>query len=263
MRRSQGVFLFATTLLVAAAVLSGCGVNPSAQAEPGGQPVILPTPPPMPTSAPVPPTATPPAAPAAAANAAGAQALFSADFTKAADIAKWSVVDQYAAAASPSVWQVVDGRLAQVSDGDGGIGQYPTALIAGPLTSNNYRASVSAYNTGNDEIGLVFRASSQGFYVFRVRPSASSSSKYVLSRFDAAQSSLTDIAKADGAGFEFGKWAQLGISVQGDHIQAFFDGKPVLEVNDATFAQGSVGVFGYAQGQLAFDNLSVQALGNN
>jgi hypothetical protein len=195
-------------------------------------------------------------------DVASAQALLSADFANPAEIAKWSVVDQYSAAASPSVWQVADGRLAQISDGDGGIGQYPTALIAGPLTANNYRASVSAYNTGNDEIGLVFRANSQGFYVFRVLPAASSSSKYVLSRFDAASSSLTDIAKADGAGFEFGKWAQLSVSVQSDHIQAFFDGKPVIEAKDTTFAQGSVGVFGYAQGQLAFDNLSVQALGN-
>jgi 3-keto-disaccharide hydrolase len=293
MQRRQKLHSVAAILLAMSMLLASCGVNeaaqvapasptarpgsqgvapaatakpsqpavvPAATAKPSEQGVILPTPPPMPESGPLPPTPTiPPAPPSNIAPAA--QPLLSTDFSSPAAITSWQVVDGYAAVPGPSIWQVSDGRLQQVSDSDGAPGQYPTALIAGALPSSDYQVSVSAFNIANDEIGLVFRANSQGYYLFRVLPT-SGAARYSIARFDTATTTFETLAKADGAGFSFNKWEQLSVSVQGNRIQAFFNGAPVLATSDSTFAQGSVGVYGYAQGQLAFDNLSVTPLGN-
>jgi len=256
-------FPMAALLLVIAVLLGGCGVTPPAQAGPGQASDILPTPPPMPTSQPQPPTPTPPAAPAAGANALGAPTLLSANFSSAADLSNWTVVDAFDALSSPSSWKIGGGRLEQAGDADGAPGQYPTALITGKPDWQDYQVSVSAYNTGNDEIGLVFRAGKAGYYVFRMLPDVSGSPHYNLSRFDASKVNLSTIAQAQGPGFTTGRWYRLSVKVQGDQIQALVDGKTVLEARDATLARGGVGVFGYAQSQLTFDNLLVQTLGGN
>jgi hypothetical protein len=263
MQLRRSLFAMTAVLLVIAVLLGGCGVNPPAQAGPGAITDILPTPPPMPTSRPLPPTPTPPNAPAAGANTAGAQTLLNADFSSAADLSNWTVVDGFDALSSPSSWKIGGGRLEQAGNGDGAPGQYPTALITGKPDWQDYQVSVSAYNTGNDEIGLAFRAGKQGYYVFRILPDVSGTPHYNLSRFDAATDNLTNIAQAQGPGFQTGRWYQISVKVKGAQIQTFVDGKAALEARDTTLTSGGVGVYGYAQGQLLFDNLVVQTLSGN
>lgn len=247
-------------LVLATIILSGCGANPAAQAEQGTTTDIIPTPVPIPTGLPQPPTPTPPPAPTSGPSLAAANTLLTNDFNTQTDLSAWSVVDAADVIQHPSIWSITNGQLAQVSDGDGIPSMYATALVTGQPNWANYRVSASAYSTGNDELGLVFRANDHGYYVLRVLPAAANGPKYMLSRYDAQAVQFTNIATADGAGFQNSRWYQLSVNVQGTTIQGFVDGQPVIRAQDATFPQGRAGVYGYAQGNLLFDNFSVQGM---
>jgi hypothetical protein len=251
-------------LIVAVAALAGCGAQPQAQADPGRPSDVLPTPVPIPTTPPPPPTATPVPAPGAQANVASTQSLLSAQFDEASsDLSAWQVIDSTDLVQQPSIWQVSNGRLTQVSDGEGTPGMFATSLVTGDTAWTDYEVRAAAYANGNDELGVVARANDQGYYVFRMLPATANGTKQILSRYDAASQSFVDIAKADGPGFEEGRWYELSVRVQGDQIQAFIGGQQVIDARDATLASGRAGVYGYAQGKLQFDNLNVQALPPN
>jgi predicted small secreted protein len=272
--RRYSYLLTSLVLLLGALALAGCGVNtpaqaqpgaasdiqPSAQAEPGAITDILPTPPPMPTGAPLPPTPTPLPAPATGPQTAGTATLAQADFNGTADLKGWTVVDAPDDLSGLSVWKIDSGTLKQVSDSDGIPGMYQTALLTGDASWSDYAVSVAGYNGGNDEMGVVARAGDKGYYVFRVLPAPSAGPRWVLSRFDAAKREFTMIASANGAGFAPKRWYTLSLRVQGDHLQAFVDGQPAIDAHDATLATGRAGVYGFAEGDLAFDNFTVQAL---
>src|SRR5512145_1661019 len=259
--KSRFLFFMLQIFVLGILLLAGCG--PAIQAQPGAAgPDILPSPPPMPTSMPRLPTPTLLAAPTPAPQLAGAAApLLAVDFAPATDLRSWTVVDAAEPLQAPSIWQVQQGHLRQVSDGTGSPGMYPTALLTGDASWRDYTVSIAAYPTGNDELGLVARASAQGFYVLRLLPDATHPPRRILSRYDAATQTFTPIASADGPGFVSQRWYSLRLQVQGDQLQAFVDDQLVLTAHDATFTQGQVGAYGYAQGQLAFDNLIVQRSG--
>jgi len=260
MRSQSWLYALATFLLAATVLLSGCGTQPAAQAEPGQVGQILPTPPPMPTEPARVPTATPAEAPADSPQLAGTgPTLFQSDFASASSLPSWQVIDSYDALRVPSVWDIEAGRLAQVSDGEGSTANYQTALVTGEPTWTNYQVNVSAYNTGNDEIGVVFRANDQGYYVFRLRP-GDGAGRQAISRYDAKAMEYTEIAQADAAGFDQNTWYRITVRVSGAQIQAYVNGQLTLEASDATLTEGRAGVYGFAQGDLLFDNFAVQAV---
>lgn len=260
MQTKRSLSIAAAVLLAALALASCGGGNPQAQAQPGGVTDILPTPPPMPTSAPLPPTPTPGPAPSGSIGLAGATTMFDANFSDAGALSNWKVVDGYDVLRAPSVWQIEGGQLKQVSDSDGGPGNYPTALVTGAPDWTNYQVSVTAFNTGNDEMGVVVRAGDVGHYVFRFLPNGTGGATRIISRFNQADYTYTDLATAEGPGFEQRRWYQLSVRVEGDKIQALIDGQPVVEARDASLARGGAGVYGYAQGNLLFGKVIVQAL---
>jgi hypothetical protein len=51
----------------------------------------------------------------------------------------------------------------------------------------------------------------------------------------------------------------LRLEVRGDQLLAFVNNQLALTARDATLAQGRVGVYGYAEGGLEFDHLTVRA----
>jgi hypothetical protein len=120
--------------------------------------------------------------------------------------------------------------------------------------------SVTAFNTGNDEMGVVVRVGDAGHYVFRFLPNGTGGPTRIISRFNQADYTYTDLAMAEGPGFEQRRWYQLSVRVEGDKIQALIDGQPVVEARDASLARGGAGVYGYAQGNLLFGKVIVQAL---
>ncbi len=259
MRSRLCAFALLTMLLSSALALGGCGTNPPAQAEPAPGGIVLPTPPPMPTSPPRIPTPTAPPAPAPALRAPTGATLLTADFDTDTDLRAWTVIDGADPIPGPSIWKVQYGHLLQVSDANDAPGLYPTALVSGDLTWRDYRVSVAGYVTQNEEVGVVARANDAGYYVFKLLP-ATLKPGMVLARYDAATQAVTTLASADGGGFTPRRWYALRLEVRGDQLQAYVNDQPVLSARDATLATGRAGVYGYAEGGLEFDHLTVQAL---
>jgi|HigsolmetaAR201D_1030396.scaffolds.fasta_scaffold03893_2 hypothetical protein len=256
------VAALAGSLFLAACGVANTGASPNtapaAQVEATSTQVILPEPPPMPTSEPREPTPTPPAAPVAP-SLSGATVLVSEAFDGKTTLDTWQVLDTAEPLEGPSIWEVSNGRLLQVSAFNGSPLQAPSAIVTGDTTWKNYSVNAAAYNSGNDQFGLVARASSAGFYLFSLRP-VGAQPALLIERYDAANGSFTLLASADQGGFELKRWYQLRLQVQGDTLTAFVDGTPVLSAKDTTLTQGQAGVAGFAMGNLEFDNFSVEAL---
>jgi hypothetical protein len=246
-----------TMLLSSALALSGCGANAPAQAEPAPGGLILPTPPPMPTSPPRIPTPTAPPAPAP--RAPTGATLLAADFDTDTDLRAWTVIDGADPIPGPSIWRIQNGHLLQVSDANDAPGLYPTALVSGDPKWRDYRVSVAGYVTTNEEVGVVARANDAGYYVFKLLPDTLKPGM-VLARYDAVTQAVTTLASAEGGGFAARRWYELRLEVRGDQLLAFVNNQLALTARDATLAQGRVGVYGYAEGGLEFDHLTVQAL---
>ena len=59
-----------------------------------------------------------------------------------------------------------------------------------------------------------------------------------------------------------GGWHEIRITMTGEHIECFYDGRSFLEAEDGTFAEaGQVGLWTKADAVTAFDNLEVTAAG--
>lgn len=252
LQRVCGIAILGSTL-----TLIGCSADPQAQAQPATIDDILPTPLPMPTAIPQAEPIIPPA-PEQSIQLAEASTVFQTDFAQAIDPAKWQVIDTAEVLRAPSVWDVDDGRLVQGGDSDGIPSLYATALVTGESEWSDYEVSVAAYPTNNDEIGVVARSNDQGYYVFRVLPTTSERSAYILSRYSVADGTFEDLATSEGVGFEANQWYTLHMRVQGDIIQAFLDDQLVVETQDTVLTNGQAGVYGYAQGGLQFDNFVIQ-----
>lgn len=254
-------------LTIVGAIVAGCGVNapPQTQAQPQA-PVaqaqatptadILPTPPPMPTPEPQPPTATPAPAPGGASLAGGA-VLLQNDFSNPADLAAFRVIDTYDVRPAPSIWQISDSALKQISDGEGNPAEFGTAAVTGDTSWTDQVVTASGYLSGNPVFGVVARASQSGFYIFQIQPGTSSST-VILSRFDAAKSEVIELAKTTGPAISERTWYKLTLSATGTSLEGSINGQPVISATDATLSAGQAGVYGYAQGNLVFDNLIVQ-----
>jgi hypothetical protein len=52
-----------------------------------------------------------------------------------------------------------------------------------------------------------------------------------------------------------GQWHTLRVVAQGDHILCFFNGQKLLDIRDATYKQGKVGLWTKADSVTAFDDL--------
>lgn len=246
-----------TAILGATLTLIGCSADPQAQAQPATIDDILPTPLPMPTAIPQTDPIIPPA-PEESAQLANASTVFQTDFAQSFDPSQWQVIDAAEVLRAPSVWEAHDGRLMQQGDSDGIPSMYATALVTGEAEWSDYEVSVAAYPTNNDEIGVVARASDEGYYVFRMLPTTSEQPAYVLSRYSAKDGIFEDLVTSDGVGFEASQWYTLRIRVQENTIQAFVDDQLVVETQDTTLTNGQAGVYGYAQGGLQFDNFVIQ-----
>ena len=56
-------------------------------------------------------------------------------------------------------------------------------------------------------------------------------------------------------------WHTLRVTMMGDHIQCYYDGKRFLDVKDSTFSDaGKVGLWTKADAQTYFDDLTVSAI---
>jgi hypothetical protein len=242
-------------LVLLSAIISACGSTTLAQNGDLGQ---LPTPPPAPTW---PPAVKPaiPAAPNATLPKAGAPTLAAETFDGQLD--GWKVLDLNVFAPSESsLWETSEGRVDQVHGPDSSLSQTPTFLLTGEEGWADYSVEAVAYPRGNGNVGLAGRSSKDGLYILAIRPANSTGGDEItLQRYDAATESYTILATAERGGLTKNAWYALKLSFQGQSIQAFINGKLVLEAQDGAFTSGRAGLYAFAEGDVSFDNFSVQS----
>ncbi len=105
---------------------------------------------------------------------------------------------------------------------------------------------------GDQGIGLVFRfRDPQSYYVVRANALENNVRLY----------KMVDSRRKQIAGAEVkvtsGQWHTLRVVARGDHIVCYFDGQKLIDVHDATYAQGKVGLWTKADSVTAFDDLTV------
>jgi hypothetical protein len=102
--------------------------------------------------------------------------------------------------------------------------------------------------------GLVWRAKdARNYYLARYNPSEDNYRVYKVVDGKRTQFQNADIAHTSGA-------HTLRITMRGDHIECFYDGKKVLDARDSTFAgAGKIGLWTKSDAQTQFDNLTLKA----
>lgn len=101
-------------------------------------------------------------------------------------------------------------------------------------------------------IGLVFRSRDpQSYYVVRANALENNVRLYKM-----VNNRRKQFAGAD-AKVTSGQWHTLRVVARGDHIVCYFDGQKLIDVHDATYTKGKVGLWTKADSVTAFDDLTV------
>jgi hypothetical protein len=101
-------------------------------------------------------------------------------------------------------------------------------------------------------IGLVFRfRDPQSYYVVRANALENNVRLYKMVNGRRKQFAGAEVQVTSG------QWHTLRVVARGDHIICYFDGQKVIDVHDATYAQGKVGLWTKADSVTAFDDLTV------
>lgn len=215
----------------------------------------LPTPEPQPTIVSV-PTAIPPVAPSPAAVAQNGSLPGTIERFDA-PVPSWLPVNQTKMTDQQGQWVIKDGKLQAIAAESE---SFEDSIYLSPInTTGHVKLSVQAYPTGNQTIGLVFRASDQGYYVFNIfRADDTGKAINVLRRYDATSGIYTELARNEqGVGYKLNAWQTLSVEVNNDLIICSFEGQKIFEVQDKTFASGNAGVDVLALGDVQFDNFTV------
>ncbi len=255
MTRQRAAIIAALLLIVTVASLvmirneSGTQAAPDPQSEP--TPLIQ-----RPDRQPTPTIPPPPSRPEAVIQGG---VLFQDTFDTKTSEANWTAVDlvQLQRDEEPARWMVIDGMLRQAWTGDfQALRVDPTIAVAGSSDWSDYVLSVDSYAEGNLDMGVIFRRQGNSFYRFRmVNDAADVAEKIVLEKVIDGQA--TTLATAAGPGYTPNRWYTLKVTVNGSQIEAQVNDQAPLVAKDDSLAQGQIGVYGYAVGQLGFDNVTV------
>lgn len=161
------------------------------------------------------------------------------------EIGDWKVVADTTAPSQPNV-------LAQLAKSSGST--FNLALI----TDTNYKdaditVKIRAIAGRNDQGGgLVWRAKgTKNYYIARYNPLEDNYRVYKVENGKRTQFQSTDIKHTSG-------WHTLRVTMTGDHIECYYDGKKYLDVKDNTFREaGKIGLWTKADAQSYFDDLMV------
>jgi hypothetical protein len=101
-------------------------------------------------------------------------------------------------------------------------------------------------------IGLVFRfRDPQSYYVVRANALENNVRLYKMVNGRRKQIAGAEVKVTSD------QWHTLRVVAQRDHIVCYFDGQKLIDVHDATYAQGKVGLWTKADSVTAFDDLTV------
>jgi hypothetical protein len=164
------------------------------------------------------------------------------------------------------VWEVDSGKLVQKGTVSGpGYDSFAQTIFLAPTPlADEAIVSVHTFPQGNQVVGLVFGATEQGHYHYRVfrqslvptdEPSVNHKLEYYNMQTDEYRV-LAENAELDG--FALGSWQELRVALDGDTITCFFDGEQAFEVTDPQLAAGGqAGVYTLARGDVLFDNFII------
>jgi hypothetical protein len=99
--------------------------------------------------------------------------------------------------------------------------------------------------------GLMWRAKdAKNYYIARYNPLEDNYRVYKVQDGRRSELQSANIRKSPG-------WHSLRITMAGDHIECYYDGRKYLDVKDRTFeAAGKIGLWTKADAQTHFDNLT-------
>ena len=131
----------------------------------------------------------------------------------------------------------------------------------------DYSFNVDAMANDNDVVGITFRVEdSDSFYVFQ-QTFGDGNWNLRLRLYDGGSSST--LASIDNYGSNPGQvnsettWYNFKVEVSGTNIKAYLDNVLKFDINDATFSEGTVGLWLSSSGGTDFDNVLVQSPGGN
>ena len=102
--------------------------------------------------------------------------------------------------------------------------------------------------------GIVFRFADGKYYVVRANALEDNFRLYTYDR------GRRQIASASVKAPALGQWHAVRVVAVGDHIQAWLDGKLLLDHRDARFKSGRVGLWTKADSITAFADLTVRGV---
>jgi hypothetical protein len=145
-------------------------------------------------------------------------------------------------------------RVVVQTDADDTDNRYPV-LIAAKEDYADVDVSVKGKaisGKGDKGIGLVFRfRDPQSYYVVRANALENNVRLYKMVDGRRKQFGGAEARVASGL------WYTLRVVAQGDHIVCYFDGQKLIDVRDATYTKGKVGLWTKADSVIAFDDLTV------
>lgn len=165
------------------------------------------------------------------------------------EVGEWKIVADETA---PSKGQV----LAQVAKSSGPT--FNVTLIADSSYRDlDFSAQMKAIAGQVDQGGgLVWRAKDKkNYYIVRYNPLEDNFRVYKV--VDGKRTQLESAEIDSPAG-----WHEISVTMYGDHIECYFDGKKYLDVKDSTFNDaGKIGLWTKADAQTHFDDLNVSGVG--
>jgi hypothetical protein len=101
--------------------------------------------------------------------------------------------------------------------------------------------------------GVVWRAKdAKNYYIARYNPLENNYRVYKVEAGKRTQLGTIKIERNEG-------WHTLRVTMAGDHIECYYDGKKYLDAKDTTFKEaGKIGLWTKADAQTHFDDLTVQ-----
>lgn len=161
------------------------------------------------------------------------------------EVGDWKVVADRSAPTTPNV-------LAQLAKNERPI--FNVALASDINYANvdmtvRFKAIAGVIDQGG---GVVWRArDSKNYYIARYNPLENNYRVYKVEAGRRMQLGTSEIKGSEG-------WHTLRITMNGDHIECFYDSKKYLDVNDSTFKEaGKIGLWTKADAQTHFDDLTV------
>lgn len=161
---------------------------------------------------------------------------------------KWIVKAEKDAPSGPNV-------LAQV-DADETDYRFPVAFTGPALKDLHLSVRCKAVSGKVDQgCGLAFRLKDpDNYYVTRANALENNVRLYHVVKGRRSQ-----FAGWNGS-VKSGVWHELAVDAKGDHFQVFFDGKKIIDAQDATFADaGKYGLWTKADSVIYFDDLTATA----